>query len=106
MTRYRVAVHITPRRGILDPQGKTVADALHSLGFASVRDVHIGRHVVVDVDAPDRAAAEQSTRLRSMARNWTAESVNGRLNWQTPTTVFAARSNGVRSASVASSPTW
>lgn len=62
MTRYRVAVHITPRRGILDPQGKTVADALHSLGFASVRDVHIGRHVVVDVDAPDRAAAEQSTR--------------------------------------------
>lgn len=62
MTRYRVAVHITPRRGILDPQGKTVADALHSLGFDSVRDVHVGRHVVVELDAPDRSAAEQSTR--------------------------------------------
>jgi phosphoribosylformylglycinamidine synthase PurS subunit len=62
MTRFRVAVHITPRRGILDPQGKTVADALHSLGFESVRDVHIGRHVVVEVDAADRSAAERSTR--------------------------------------------
>jgi len=62
MTRFRVAVHITPRRGILDPQGKTVADALHSLGFESVRDVHIGRHIVVEVDAADRSAAERSTR--------------------------------------------
>jgi len=62
MNRYRVAVRITPRRGILDPQGKTVADALHSLGFAAVRDVHVGRHIVVELDARDRHAAEQSAR--------------------------------------------
>jgi phosphoribosylformylglycinamidine synthase len=62
MTRYRVAVRITPRRGILDPQGRTVADALHTLGFAGVHDVHVGRHIVVEVDAADRAAAEHSTR--------------------------------------------
>ena len=36
MTRFRVAVHIMPRRGLLDPQGKAVADALHTLGFAGV----------------------------------------------------------------------
>jgi phosphoribosylformylglycinamidine synthase subunit PurS len=62
MNRYRIAVHIVPRRGILDPQGKTVADALHTLGFGSVRDVHIGRHIVVDLEARDQKAAEQSTR--------------------------------------------
>jgi phosphoribosylformylglycinamidine synthase PurS subunit len=62
MNRYRIAVHIVPRRGILDPQGKTVADALHTLGFGSVRDVHVGRHIVVDLDARDQKAAEQSTR--------------------------------------------
>ena len=62
MSRYRIAVHITPRRGILDPQGQTVAEALHTLGFASVRDVHVGRHIVVELDAPDRPNAEQSTR--------------------------------------------
>jgi phosphoribosylformylglycinamidine synthase subunit PurS len=62
MNRYRIAVHITPRRGILDPQGRTVADALHTLGFASVRDVHVGRHIVVELEAADKSAAEQSTR--------------------------------------------
>ena len=62
MTRYRIAVHITPRRGILDPQGRTVADALHTLGFAAVRDVHVGRHVVVELDAGDRKGAEAATR--------------------------------------------
>jgi phosphoribosylformylglycinamidine synthase PurS subunit len=62
MSRYRIAVHVVPRRGILDPQGKTVADALHTLGFSAVKDVHIGRHIVVDLDARDQNAAEQSTR--------------------------------------------
>ena len=62
MNRYRVAVHIVPRRGLLDPQGKAVADALHALGFAGVSDVRVGRHLVIDADAADAAAAEQSAR--------------------------------------------
>lgn len=62
MTRYRIAVHITPRRGILDPQGRTVADALHTLGFSAVHDVHVGRHVVVELDAGDKKSAETATR--------------------------------------------
>lgn len=62
MNRYRIAVHITPRRGILDPQGRTVAEALHTLGFSAVKDVHVGRHVVVELDAGDKKAAEQATR--------------------------------------------
>jgi len=62
MKRYRVAVHITPRRGILDPQGKAVAGALHALGFASVADVHVGRHIVVELDAADETAANHAAR--------------------------------------------
>ncbi len=53
MTRYRVSVEIKPREGILDPQGRAVADALRTLGFAGVQDVHVGRYIVVDADAPD-----------------------------------------------------
>ncbi|HUX35023.1 MAG TPA: phosphoribosylformylglycinamidine synthase subunit PurS [Gemmatimonadaceae bacterium] len=62
MTRYRVSLHITPRRGLLDPQGKAVTDALHTLGFAAVRDVHVGRHVIVELEAADAAAAERDVR--------------------------------------------
>ena len=62
MSRYRVAVHIVPRRGILDPQGKAVADALHTLGFDGVRDARIGRHVVLELDAADRDSADGAVR--------------------------------------------
>jgi len=62
MSHFRIAVHITPRRGILDPQGKTVAGALHTLGFGSVTDVHVGRYIIVELDAPDQSDAERQTR--------------------------------------------
>lgn len=62
MNTFRVGVHIVPRVGILDPQGRTVADALHSLGFLGVRDTRVGRHLIVDVDAPDEATANHSVR--------------------------------------------
>ncbi len=73
MTAFRVSVHITPRRGILDPQGKAVEGALHSLGFSSVRGVHVGRYVVVDTDAENAAAAEAT--VRSMCERLLANPV-------------------------------
>jgi phosphoribosylformylglycinamidine synthase PurS subunit len=60
--RYRVAVHVVPRQGLLDPQGKAVADALHSLGFGSVASVHVGRHLVLEIEASDEAAAREQTK--------------------------------------------
>lgn len=62
MKSFRVSVHIVPRKGLLDPQGKAVADALHTLGFQAVSDVHVGRHLVINTTAADAAAAEASVR--------------------------------------------
>ena len=62
MKSFRVSVHIVPRKGLLDPQGKAVADALHTLGFQAVGDVHVGRHLLIDTAAADAAAAEASVR--------------------------------------------
>jgi len=62
VTRFVVSVHIVPRQGFLDPQGKAVADSLRTLGFAGVRDVHVGRHVVLELDAADAASAERAVR--------------------------------------------
>ncbi len=62
MSRFRVALHIVPRRGLLDPQGKAVADALHTLGFKGVQAVHVGRHIVMEVDAPNAGEAERDAR--------------------------------------------
>jgi phosphoribosylformylglycinamidine synthase len=62
VTPYRVSVHITPRRGILDPQGKAVEGALHSLGFEGVSSVRVGRHIVVDTNADNEESAVESVR--------------------------------------------
>lgn len=62
MNRFRVSLHIVPRRGLLDPQGKAVADALHTLGFTSVGDVHVGRHLVLEITAGTALDAERDVR--------------------------------------------
>jgi phosphoribosylformylglycinamidine synthase PurS subunit len=60
MAKFRIAVHITPRKGLLDPQGNAVKDALHTLGFKAVKDVHVGRYIIVETDAYDAIAAEET----------------------------------------------
>lgn len=62
MSRFRLAVRIVPRKGLLDPQGKAVADALHTLGFAGVESVHVGRYIVIETAAPDAPAARESAK--------------------------------------------
>ena len=57
MSRFRVAVHITPRKGLLDPQGEAVAGALHSLGFKLVSAAQVGRYIVLETDAASADAA-------------------------------------------------
>jgi phosphoribosylformylglycinamidine synthase len=73
MSQFRVALHIVPRRGLLDPQGKAVADALHTLGFKSVQDVHVGRHVVLEVNA--RSASDAEKEVRAMCERLLANPV-------------------------------
>jgi len=54
---YRFAVNVTPKPGILDPQGKAVERSLPHLGIAGVTGVRVGRRVELSVAAPDEAAA-------------------------------------------------
>ena len=73
MSLFRIAIHIVPRRGLLDPQGKAVGDALHALGFSGVREVRIGRFVVLEVEASD--AMEADALVREMCERLLANPV-------------------------------
>ena len=54
---YRFAVNVTPKPGILDPQGRAVEKSLPHLGIAGVSGVRVGRRVEMTVQAADAAAA-------------------------------------------------
>jgi phosphoribosylformylglycinamidine synthase PurS subunit len=56
-TRFRFAVNILPKDGILDPQGRAVEQSLPHLGLAGIGQVRVGRRVELAVDAPDATAA-------------------------------------------------
>jgi phosphoribosylformylglycinamidine synthase subunit PurS len=58
---YTAEVRITPRAGLLDPEGKAVQSALRSLDFEQVADVRVGRLVRLRLHAESEAAAQQST---------------------------------------------
>jgi phosphoribosylformylglycinamidine synthase PurS subunit len=57
-----VKVFVTPRKGILDPQGRAVEQSLKSLGFAGVGAVRVGRYIVLELDAPSVEAARETVR--------------------------------------------
>jgi len=58
----QVKVFVTPRKGILDPQGRAVEQSLKSLGFKDVTGVHVGRYIIVEVDAKSKAAASDAVK--------------------------------------------
>ncbi len=57
MSSHRFAVNVTPKPGILDPQGRAVEGSLGHLGIAGVSGVRVGRRVELDVEAEDEATA-------------------------------------------------
>lgn len=57
----KAKVFITPKKGVLDPQGKAVEHSLHALGFSEASQVHIGKYVELQLEGLDRAHAEQRT---------------------------------------------
>ncbi len=54
---FRFAVNVTPKEGILDPQGRAVEQSLPHLGVGGVGHVRVGRRVEMTVEAADETAA-------------------------------------------------
>ena len=62
----KLTVTVMLKPGVLDPQGRAIAQALHQLGFAGVGDVRAGKLIEIDLDETDparaRVAAEEMGR--------------------------------------------
>jgi phosphoribosylformylglycinamidine synthase subunit PurS len=62
----KAIVTVMLKTGVLDPQGKAIAHALGTLGFAGVSDVRAGKVIELDLAETDpakaRAAAEEMAR--------------------------------------------
>jgi len=60
----RARVFVTLKPSVFDPQGTTVTEALHTLGYEAVKDVRQGKYFELDIDA---RSSDEARRLASEA---------------------------------------
>ncbi|MEL6956623.1 MAG: phosphoribosylformylglycinamidine synthase subunit PurS [Pseudomonadota bacterium] len=70
----KAIVHVGLKPGVLDPQGKAVADTLGRLGFSEVEGARIGK--VIELDLEDGLAADTAqARVKEMCEQLLANTV-------------------------------
>ncbi|MCR6594239.1 phosphoribosylformylglycinamidine synthase subunit PurS [Campylobacter insulaenigrae] len=50
----KVVVNITLKNGVLDPQGKAIEKALHSLDFNNISNVKTSKQITFDINKNDK----------------------------------------------------
>ena len=72
----KAKVFVTLKPSVFDPQGRTISEALHSLGYAGVGDVRQGKYFEVEIDAAsaDKARAVVSEIAEKVLANPVIES--------------------------------
>ncbi len=56
----KARVFVTLKPSVFDPQGQTIADALHSMGYGTVGDVRQGKYFELELES---ASVEQARTL-------------------------------------------
>lgn len=56
---FTAQINVMPQKELLDPQGKAVAGGLLNLGLGQVKDVRIGKHITLRIEAEERDIALQ-----------------------------------------------
>jgi len=64
----KVRVFVTPKKGVLDPQGVVIETGLRQLGFEGAGEVRVGKVIDLVVDTTDRAAATE--RVHAMCKTF------------------------------------
>ena len=50
----KAKIIITPKKAVLDPQGKTVQNALDHMGYKGIGAVHVGKYMEIELPAGDK----------------------------------------------------
>lgn len=64
----KVRVFVTPKKGVLDPQGVVIETGLRQLGFSGAGQVRVGKVIDLVVETSDRA--EATDRVHAMCKTF------------------------------------
>lgn len=69
----KAIVHVGLKPGVLDPQGKAVADTLGRMGYGEVQGARIGKVIELDLDGVEAGKAD--ARVKEMCEKLLANTV-------------------------------
>jgi len=69
----KARVHVTLKKGVLDPQGKAIGNQLTALGFGGIGDVRQGKFIEIELAETDAAKARET--IRQMCEKLLANTV-------------------------------
>jgi len=55
----KAKIIVTPKKAVLDPQGKTVQSALEHMGYKGVKAVHVGKYLEIELADGDKAVYQK-----------------------------------------------
>src|SRR6185369_3870210 len=55
----KAKIIITPKKAVVDPQGKTVQGALEHMGYTGVGAVHVGKYLEIELTGSDKETARK-----------------------------------------------
>ena len=55
----KAKIIVTPKKAVLDPQGKTVRNALEHMGYNGISAVRVGKYLEIELDGSDRETARK-----------------------------------------------
>ncbi len=55
--KFIAEIDVMPQKALLDPQGKAVTGSMKNLGLSEIQNVRIGKHITLEIEAADKAAA-------------------------------------------------
>jgi phosphoribosylformylglycinamidine synthase len=55
----KAKIIVTPKKAVLDPQGKTVQNALEHMGYKGVQAVHVGKYLEVELTVGNKETAHK-----------------------------------------------
>ena len=56
----KIKVIVTPKNGVLDPQGKAIQQTLNSMNFIDVSEVRQGKYLEIETDLKDEKDAKKN----------------------------------------------
>jgi len=57
---FQAKVYVSLKKGLADPQGSTIKEALESLGYRNLSEVRFGKYIEVKLRAKGKQRAEYS----------------------------------------------